>query len=195
MVYEISKLLDWDLFDTTIGLDFEDSFNENKIMKLVMINTLLLLGLCISCAPIPVKKTISPLVQGILKSNKKLAVNYTIKLQTRGFNACDSPDKNSILTTYTDSKGNFSFPEKNKWALFRTLLITHSVVNYNICIIAPNGEKRWTYNYAYTIPEYLPNLKFSCDFSRMEKKPHKKAKAKANKIDFKKSSPECLSNK
>ncbi|WP_145964546.1 hypothetical protein [Veronia nyctiphanis] len=121
----------------------------------------------VGCVPIPSKNIETPNVSGVLTEDGVGLEGYSIQLAYGVSDSCSVNSRQEVLSTITDKEGAFIFKNTYKWSLVRWALPLDGIDYFNLCIIAPDGRKKWAYIPQIRTPSWAPDIKLSCENEKL----------------------------
>ena len=125
------------------------------------------------CVPFPTKNIDTPKIEGSLHSGTSELGQYLIYVAYDVSDACSSYDLGDAVETVSDARGNFVLEPTYEWSAVRWAVPLDGLVYLSICIVAPDGIKKWAYLSHMRTPSWAPDIKMTCEYDELLSEPVK----------------------
>ena len=140
-----------------------------KFIMIAVVSLFILSG----CVPFPTKNIDTPKIEGNLRSGTSGLGNYLIYVEYDVSDACSSHDLGDAVETVSDANGNFVLEPTYEWSAVRWAVPLDGLVYLSICIVAPDGMKKWAYLSHMRTPSWAPDIKLTCEYDSLLSEPVK----------------------
>lgn len=125
------------------------------------------------CVPFPTKNIDTPRITGNIHSGGSGLENYSIFVAYGIRDACKRIVYGEANGVASNASGDFILEPTYEWSPVRWAVPLDGLANLSICIVAPDGLRKWAYVSHIRTPAWAPDIVLSCDYDELLSEPIK----------------------